>query len=69
MYTIEKNIPIEDIKLPNLRKEFLLKMEIGDSLLDSFGSDVNWHAAARSLGYKVRTKKVSKNETRIWRVA
>lgn len=72
-YQIEKGVPIPPPASPgksdpNSVMGLLRSMEVGDSLLiDKPQKEAPVHS--RIVGKKFTTRKVSENQTRIWRVA
>lgn len=71
MYEIEKNVPIE-MKTPILEKYPFSKMEVGDSFAvegqERFVVRAAAYAFAQRHGFKFKTRAVSDNKTRVWRI-
>ena len=64
-YKIEKAIPLPI----NSRKALIANMEIGDSIIIQLHEYSPFHAAARSIGFKVTIHKIADREgyARLWR--
>lgn len=71
-YQIEKGVPLPpkwcQINRPDSVMGTLRQMEVGDSILmDKTQKECANHS--RLIGMKFTTRKVSENQTRIWRIA
>lgn len=66
---IEKNIPMPERKRTGTIATTLRAMSVGDSIVLAKGKDIGWRSSAKSIGYKVASRKISDTECRLWRVA
>jgi hypothetical protein len=66
---IEKNIPMPDRGRNCSIATTLRTMSVGDSIVLPKGKDNGWRVSAKSIGYKVASRKISDTECRLWRVA
>jgi hypothetical protein len=68
-FQIDKSVPLP----ANWRGKYIdtiRAMEVGDSFVCSYGNNVSSmiHTAARRVGFKCVTRRVSQSELRVWRV-
>jgi hypothetical protein len=66
MYTIEKNVPLPEVKT---QKAFLQSLEIGDSFVANTRDLRQMQGNSKNYGIKILTKKIDNNYTRAWRIA
>ena len=67
MYTIEKNIPIEDSG--DSLTSIFHQMDIGDSIVMPTKKRGVCTSVARHAGIKIKTKKCDNEKIRVWRIA
>lgn len=61
---IEKNIPMPTGSLTDVMK----KMEVGDSFVFPINFRNGISTRSSNIGIKTKTKKISENECRVWRI-
>ena len=65
MIKIEKNIPMPK---KNNTTEVMRGMSVGDSFVIPFGVHRGVYQIAINAGIKIKTKKLSNDEVRVWRI-